>query len=114
MERSLRPNVELWRQELNAEGLDLKEVAIARGFLFLAFSFERRTIPRMQQARAVGVPGEANPSGWLPSTLAKLNFPYKTATRRPILGRPKFVQNQEHATRPKPQLHFRQFTVAGG
>eukprot|EP00966_Prymnesium_polylepis_P132873 3071440-Prymnesium_polylepis.1 len=48
------PNVELWRRELGAEGLDLKAVATERGFVFLGLSFERRTVPRLERARAVG------------------------------------------------------------
>ena len=55
LKRSLEPNVELWRRELQSEGLDLKAVATERGFIFLCLSFEQRTRPRMQRAREAGL-----------------------------------------------------------
>ena len=53
---SLQPNAELWQRELQAEGLDLASEIARRGLLFLCFSHQRRTRPRLERGRAAGLP----------------------------------------------------------
>lgn len=53
---SLRPNAQLWHRELQAEGRDLAAEVARRGLLFLCFSHERRTLPRIERSRRAGLP----------------------------------------------------------
>ena len=50
LEMSLRPNVELWMREVGPEAFR------GRSLVFLTYSFERRTAPRMAQVKALGLP----------------------------------------------------------
>ena len=58
LEKSLRPNVELWKAHL-AEGDELSSLAEVHGLRFLCCSFEKRTVPRMGSMRACGMPATA-------------------------------------------------------
>ena len=53
---SLRPNAEMWQAELRAEGLDLGAEIARRGLLFLCFSHQRRTKPRLERLLRAGLP----------------------------------------------------------
>ena len=53
LEMSLRPNVELWMREVGPEAFR------GRSLVFLTYSFERRTAPRMAQIKALGLPPTA-------------------------------------------------------
>ena len=53
---SLRPNAEMWHAELQQEGLDLPSEIARRGLLFLCFSHERRTKPRLERLLRAGLP----------------------------------------------------------
>ena len=53
---SLRPNAEMWQDQLGAEGLNLGAEVGRRGLLFLCFSHERRTKPRIERLLRAGLP----------------------------------------------------------
>ena len=53
---SLRPNAEMWQDQLRAEGLNLGAEVGRRGLLFLCFSHERRTKPRIERLLRAGLP----------------------------------------------------------
>jgi len=53
---SLRPNAEMWQAVLRAEGLDLGAEIARRGLLFLCFSHQRRTKPRLERLLRAGLP----------------------------------------------------------
>ena len=52
---SLRPNAEMWQAVLRAEGLDLGAEIARRGLLFLCFSHQRRTKPRLERLLRAGL-----------------------------------------------------------
>jgi hypothetical protein len=58
LERSLRPNVELWREALPSS-IALRDVVARRGLRWLTCSAEKRTRPRLLMARQCGVPAHA-------------------------------------------------------
>ena len=53
------PRAELWRRELEEEGLSLATEVRHRGLGFLCFSYERRTKPRLERARSAGLAASA-------------------------------------------------------
>ena len=56
LNNSLRPNAEMWQDQLRAEGLNLGAEVGRRGLLFLCFSHERRTKPRIERLLRAGLP----------------------------------------------------------
>ena len=59
LDASLRPNIVLWREWLAEEGLQLAEVVAKSGPRILTASFEKRTQPRSERAKALGVKASA-------------------------------------------------------
>jgi hypothetical protein len=59
LDASLRPNIVLWRESLAEEGLQLAEVVAKSGPRILRASFEKRTRPRSERAKALGVKASA-------------------------------------------------------
>ena len=57
LERSLRPNVMLWRSELPPQ-IELRTELRSRGLRFLSCSHSQRTRPRIERARECAVPVE--------------------------------------------------------
>ena len=55
LDKSLRPNLELWREVLPSD-FDLKSTVLTRGLRFLTCSCGKKTRPRLEAARALGVP----------------------------------------------------------
>jgi mTERF domain-containing protein len=56
---TLRPNIVLWREWLAEEGLQLAEVIAKRGPRILTASFAKRTRPRSERAKALGLKASA-------------------------------------------------------
>jgi hypothetical protein len=55
LDASLRPNIVLWREWLAEEGLQLAEVVAKSGPRILTATYEKRTWPRSERAKALGV-----------------------------------------------------------
>ena len=55
LDRSLKPNVNLWLEQLEDHSR-LRALALKHGLRFLSCSFEKRTRPRLAQAAEAGVP----------------------------------------------------------
>jgi hypothetical protein len=59
LDASLRPNIVLWREWLAEEGLLLADVVAKSGPRILRASFEKRTLPRSERAKRLGVRASA-------------------------------------------------------